>query len=106
MSEGEVRLDKLNTLLDTAETQEHIFWGKELLVSYRLSCGLIVTGKSNITRVTSWDIDIEKAREIARWDASSQLQQLEWYGESLGLGRKDEFKAYLKKIKESDLPPM
>ena len=35
-----VTQEDVDEILDNAPTQEHVFWGKELVVSYRLSNGL------------------------------------------------------------------
>ncbi len=72
-----VTIEQLYALLDEAEVQEHVFWDKELLVSYRLKCGFTVTGRAAV--VDPSNFDIEKGRSIALNDAVDQLWKLEGY---------------------------
>lgn len=76
-SSNKVTLEQINRLLDAAETEEHVFWGKELLVSYRLPSGFTVTGRAAV--VDPSNFDIEKGREIARESAENQMWLLEGY---------------------------
>lgn len=72
-----VTQDQINVLLDSADTQEHIFFGKELAVSYRLPCGFTILGRAAC--VDPANFDLEKGRKYARESAENQLWQLEGY---------------------------
>lgn len=72
-----VTQERINQLLDSAETQEHVFWSKELIVSYRLSSGFTISGRAACVDPANFDLD--KGRAIARKDAEQQLWQLEGY---------------------------
>ncbi len=72
-----VTQEQINSLLDTADTQEHIFWGKELVVSYRLPNGFTVTGRAACVDPANFDLEI--GRKIARESVEHQLWQLEGY---------------------------
>ncbi|XHX80962.1 MAG: Gp49 family protein [Stenomitos frigidus ULC029] len=74
---------QIDALLDAAETQEHIFWEKELLISYRLQSGFTVTGRGACVDPKNFDLSI--GRRVARQDASNQLWQLEGYRLQLSL---------------------
>lgn len=67
---------RIEALLDEAETQEHVFWGKEVVISYKLKSGYTVTGRAS-TSVENFDIEI--GRHWARQDAIKQLWPLEAY---------------------------
>jgi hypothetical protein len=77
MTENTVTKEQIESLLEKSETQEHIFWGKELAVSYKLPSGFTVLGCAAC--VDPANFDIEKGREIARQKAIDQLWQLEGY---------------------------
>lgn len=77
MSENKVTKAQLEALLDASETQEAIFWKKEMVVSYRLPCGFTVSGRAAV--VDPENFDIEVGRRIARDEAIDQLWQLEGY---------------------------
>lgn len=69
----------IDALLDSAETEECIFHGKELLVSYKLTerGGFTVSGRGACVDPANFDLDI--GRRVARKDASNKLWQLEGY---------------------------
>lgn len=67
----------IDFLLDNADTQETIFWKKELLVSYKLESGFTVTGRAACVDPKNFDIEI--GRKYAREDAAKQLWQIEGY---------------------------
>jgi Tfp pilus assembly ATPase PilU len=77
MEDKKVRSEDVNALLDSAETQEHIFWGKELVVSYKLPCGFTVAGRGACIDPSMFDLTI--GRKVAREDALHQLWKLEGY---------------------------
>lgn len=76
-SQKRVKTEQVEALLNSAETQEHIFWGKELVVSYRLPCGFTVTGRGACIDPALFDVEI--GRKVARENALHQLWQLEGY---------------------------
>lgn len=67
---------RIEALLDEAETQEHVFWGKEVVISYKLRSGYTVTGRAS-TSVENFDMEV--GRHWARQDAIKQLWPLEAY---------------------------
>lgn len=72
-----VSLEKIEDLLDKAETQEHTFWRKEHVISYKLESGFTVLGRSAC--VDPANFDLELGRKYARENAISQLWALEGY---------------------------
>ena len=64
-------------LLDSAETQEHVFWDKELAVSYRLPNGFTILGRAACVDPKNFSFEI--GRRVARKNAEDQLWQLEGY---------------------------
>jgi hypothetical protein len=83
LTNSRVTQQEIDALLDSAETQEHVFWDKELLVSYRLPCGFTVTGRGACIDPAIFDLEI--GRKVAREDAANQLWQLEGYRKHLEL---------------------
>lgn len=69
--------DMISELLVNADIQEHIFWNKELIVSYRLVNGFTITGRGACVDPANFDIKI--GRDVALEDAKNQLWQLEGY---------------------------
>lgn len=69
--------EQIKALLDSAKTQEHTFWDKELVVSYRLPSGFTVTGRAACVDPANFDLEI--GRMIARSDVERQIWQLEGY---------------------------
>lgn len=78
-----VTLSQLEDLLDKAETQEHIFWEKELIVSYKLESGFTVAGRAACVDPANFNLAI--GQKIAREDAIKQLWVLEGYRLQLSL---------------------
>lgn len=74
---NKVTQDHIDSLLNKAETQEKIFWDKELNVSYKLKSGFIVTGRAACVDPQNFDIKI--GRHYARENAATQLWALEGY---------------------------
>ena len=83
MNNNRVTQEQIDALLDGAETQEHTFWDKELVVSYKLESGFTVTGRGACVDPANFDLAI--GRRVARQDASNQLWQLEGYRLQLAL---------------------
>ncbi|MBW4460455.1 MAG: hypothetical protein KME47_09470 [Nodosilinea sp. WJT8-NPBG4] len=75
--DNKVTIEGINALLDASETSEHIFWGKELLVSYKLPNGFAVTGRGACIDPNNFDLDV--GRFVARQDAEDQLWLLKGY---------------------------
>ena len=68
---------QIDELIESSETQEHTFWGKELVVSYRLPSGFTVLGRGACVDPANFDLEI--GRKIARESVEHQLWQLEGY---------------------------
>ena len=75
---------QIDKLLDDSQTQEHVFWGKELVVSYRLPCGFTILGRAACVDPANFDLEI--GRKFARENAANQLWQLEGYRLQLEVG--------------------
>ncbi|MEM9150633.1 MAG: Gp49 family protein [Cyanobacteria bacterium P01_F01_bin.3] len=76
-TERKVPLGRIDALLNAADVQEHVFWGKELVVSYRLPSGFTVLGRGACVDPQQFDINI--GRQVAREMAANELWQLEGY---------------------------
>ena len=74
---------EIDALLDAAETQEHIFWDKELVVSYKLPNGFTISGRGACIAPANFDIEV--GRRVAREQAANQLWMLEGYRKQLEL---------------------
>ncbi|MBW4598910.1 MAG: hypothetical protein KME29_04680 [Calothrix sp. FI2-JRJ7] len=77
MIHNTVTQEQIDKLLDESDTQEHVFWGKELMVSYRLKCGFTVSGRAACVDPLNFNFEI--GRKVARQDAANQLWKLEGY---------------------------
>lgn len=84
MNNNRVTPEELDAMLDASETQEHVFWSKELVVSYRLPSGFTVAGRAAVIDPANFDLEI--GRKIARADVVKQLYQLEGYRKQLAMG--------------------
>ncbi|MHC5939245.1 Gp49 family protein [Nostoc sp.] len=82
-NENKITQEQIDTLLDNAQSQEAIFWDKELVVSYKLESGFTVTGHGACVDPANFDIEI--GRKYAREDAANQLWKLEGYRLQLSL---------------------
>jgi len=87
-----VTQERINFLLDKAETEEAIFWGKELNVSYKLESGFTITGRAACVDPANFDLEI--GRHYARENAATQLWALEGYRLQLNLA------GHIKELKE------
>ena len=81
MTPNRVSQEEITALLDKAETQEHIFWDKELVISYKLASGFTIAGQAACVDPANFDLEI--GRQLARRDAEKQLWQLEGYRKQL-----------------------
>ncbi|WP_375495930.1 Gp49 family protein [uncultured Nostoc sp.] len=77
MSNNRVTPEQITSLLDGAETQEAVFWGKELVVSFKLPSGFTICGRGACVDPANFDIEI--GRRVAREDAENQLWKFEGY---------------------------
>ena len=82
-----VQLDKL---LQESVTEETIFHGKELVISFKLPCGFTVAGRSAVVNAEKFDLNI--GRLLSYEDAIRQLWLLEGY--------RVQWKMYLDQLKE------
>lgn len=69
--------EDIEVLIKNCETQEHIFWEKELVVSYKLPCGFTIIGRAAVVDPSNFDIEI--GRKIAKQKIIDQLYLLEGY---------------------------
>jgi Phage protein (N4 Gp49/phage Sf6 gene 66) family len=76
-TDNRVTQEQIEALISSAETQEHIFWDKELIVSYKLGSGFTIAGRSACVDPANFDIEI--GRSLCREDAERQLWTLEGY---------------------------
>lgn len=67
----------IDVLLGDSETEEHVFWEKELIVSYKLPNGFTISGRAACVDPKNFNLEI--GRKIARENAEHQLWQLEGY---------------------------
>jgi len=77
MTKNTITEDKINQLLDEADLEETVFWGKELVISYRLRSGFTVLGRAACVDPANFSFEI--GRKYAREDAVNQLWKLEGY---------------------------
>ena len=77
MAKNTVTKSQIDRILDTADKQEHVFWDKELVVSYLLPNGFSIVGRGACVDPANFDIEI--GRSVARDDAENQLWKLEGY---------------------------
>jgi hypothetical protein len=67
----------IDALLGDSETEEHVFWEKELIVSYKLPNGFTISGRAACVDPKNFNLEI--GRTVARKNAEHQLWQLEGY---------------------------
>jgi hypothetical protein len=67
----------LDRMLQNSVTEEIVFHGKELVISFKLKCGFTIMGKAAV--VNSDKFDINTCRLLAYENAISQLWMLEGY---------------------------
>jgi hypothetical protein len=78
--------EHIEALLNTAEVQEHVFWNKELVVSYKFPSGFTISGRAAC--VDPANFNLELGRKIAREKVESELWQLEGYLKQVELHNK------------------
>ena len=69
-----IQLDKM---LQDSVTEEIVFHGKELVISFKLKCGFTIMGKAAV--VNSDKFNLNTSRLLAYENAISQLWMLEGY---------------------------
>ena len=74
---NKVTSDQIKSILDNAETQEVVFWDKEVVVSYKLYNGFTIIGRGACVDPANFDIEI--GRRVAREQAENKLWELEGY---------------------------
>lgn len=74
---NKVTIDQINSILDNAETQETVFWDREVVVSYKLYNGFTIIGRGACVDPANFNIDI--GRQVARKQAENKLWELEGY---------------------------
>ena len=78
MNNNRITQEHIDNLLDSAEIEEHTFFGKDHQVCYKLSSnGFTVVGRGACVDPENFNIEI--GRKVARQDASNQLWRLEGY---------------------------
>lgn len=76
-NQNRVTVEQIDHLIDDAATLETTFWGKEVVISYKLRCGFTLLGRGACVDPANFDIEI--GRKVARQDAVNQLWELEGY---------------------------
>lgn len=76
-SEYRVQESEINKMIEEAQQAKQIFWGKEMVISFKLLCGFTITGKSACIDPANFNEEIGIA--LCKKDAISQLWQLEGY---------------------------
>ena len=69
--------EEIKAILDTADTQEAVFWGRELVVSYRLTPSLSIVGIGYCNCPDNFDI--KALRLLAREYAEQMFLKQEGY---------------------------
>ena len=83
-----VKIEDLERMINEAETESAVFWGKETVVSYRLKNGFTVLGRSACVCPENFNAELgmKFARENAidkMWELEGYLLQNKLYDESL-----------------------
>ncbi|MGB6301105.1 MAG: Gp49 family protein [Rivularia sp. (in: cyanobacteria)] len=82
-----VRQYDVEKLIANSKQEQQVFWGKEMVISFKLPCGFTVTGRSACVDPKNFDLAI--GEKLCRNDAINKLWELEgyrlqnkWYEES------------------------
>jgi len=67
----------LEEMIDSAEREEQVFFGKAMIVCYQLRSGFTVMGISSVVNPKKFDIEL--GRQVCRKHALQQLWPLEGY---------------------------
>ena len=68
---------QIDRLLDSAETEEYTFHGKQHVVSYKFPSGFAIVGVGSCVNPACFDIEL--GRKYAREQVESKLWELEGY---------------------------
>ena len=74
---NKITKEQIENLLDSAEIDEHVFWNKDLVVSYKLPCGFSIIGRGACVDPANFDLEI--GRNVARQQVEDKLWELEGY---------------------------
>jgi hypothetical protein len=77
MNNNKVKESYLVNMLLKADVQEHVFWGKTLVASYKLENGFTLIGVGSCVCPNNFDSNI--GRKVAFEDVLNQLWKLEGY---------------------------
>lgn len=77
VKKNSVSKENIDHFIDTALQQEVTFWGKEVVVSYRLYNGFTILGRGACVDPANFDLEI--GRKVAREQAINKLWELEGY---------------------------
>ena len=73
-----LRRQRLESLLDSSEREEHFFFGTKLIICFKLPSGVIIPGTSR-PEMDCEDFSMEAAKRQCYEDAICQLSQFEEY---------------------------
>jgi hypothetical protein len=82
---NKVTQEQINYLLDNSETEEHVCFGKMLIVVYKLPCTFCLVGVGSCVDPNNFNLEI--GRKVAREQAEDQLWKLEGYNLQLELNK-------------------
>ena len=85
MNDNKVTQEQIDYLLDNSETEEHVFFGKQLVVSYKLPSTFCLVGVGSCVDPKNFDLEI--GRKVARQQVADQLWKLQGYYLQLELQR-------------------
>jgi hypothetical protein len=74
---NKVTKEQIESLLNSAETQEVVFWDKQLAVSYKFPSGFAIIGVGSCVDPANFDLEI--GRQVAREQVEHKLWELEGY---------------------------
>lgn len=77
MSSHTVTQNQIDELLNSSEKESHTFYGKDLVICFKLPNGFTVIGRAACVDPANFDIRV--GEEIARKDAANKLWQLLGY---------------------------
>lgn len=72
-----VTLEYIESFMNQAETEEHVFFGKSLVVAYKFENGFVLTGVGACVDPAEFDLEIGRA--VARKQVVDQLWKMEGY---------------------------
>ena len=75
--DNKVSKERIERIVDEAETDVQMFWDKEVVVSYKLKNGFTLLGRGACVDPKNFDFEIGK--QVAREQVINQLWQLEGY---------------------------